>query len=79
MFSYYHEIHDIGTRNHDSLHVFHTRLVLRRYIAEVFQEFTDGAMRNVRTHSIDSFASHVKPYWVDFLAMTVRYPTVPFV
>ena len=67
MIRYNHDIHDIETRSHDSLHLFPTRtsgarLVLRHYIPEFLQKLPDDVLRKVRTHSIDTFVSHVKAH-----------------
>ena len=79
MFRYNHEIHDIETRSHDSLHLFSTwtsgaRLVLRHYIPELLQKLPDDVLRKVRTHSIDTFVSHVKTYLIDLYSYVCSVP-----
>ena len=79
MFRYNHEIHDIETRSHDSLHLFPTRtsgarLVLRHYIPELLQKLPDDVLRKVRTHSIDTFVSHVKTYLIDLYSYVCSVP-----
>ena len=79
MFRYNHEIHDIETRSHDSLHLFPTRtsgarLVLRHYIPELLQKLPDDVSRKVRTHSIDTFVSHVKTYLIDLYSYVCSVP-----
>ena len=74
-----HEIHDIGARSHDSLHLFPTRtsgarLVLRHYIPELLQKFPDDVLRKVRTHSIDNFVSHIKTYLIDLYSFVCSVP-----
>ena len=68
MFRYNHEIYEIETRNHHSLHPVRTtsaRNVLRHRIPELLSNFPVRVLEKVHTHSILSFASHVKFHLID--------------
>ena len=70
LLGYNHEIHDIETPSHDSLHLFLTQtsgahFVLRHHIPELLQKFSYDVMRKACTHSIDTFVSQIKMYLID--------------
>ena len=68
MFKYNYELHDIGTRSHDRLHLYPTRTsgargVLRHDIPELYipRIFID----RIKTHSLHSISYHIKCYLID--------------
>ena len=70
MFRYNHELYDIETRNHDSLQsepvrTKSARSILRHQIPELLLDYPPIILEKVRTHSIISFASHVKCHLID--------------
>ena len=70
MFKYNHEVHDIGTRSHDQLHLYPTRTsgarnVLRHHIPELLNTFPKYLIDKIKTHSLYSISHHIKCYLVD--------------
>ena len=70
MFKYNHEIHDIGTRSHDQLHLYPTRTsgacnVLRHHIPELLNTFPKYLIDKIKTHSLYSISHHIKCYLID--------------
>ena len=70
MFKYNHEVHDIGTRSHDQLHLYSTRTsgarnVLRHHIPELLNTFPKYLIDKIKTHSLYSISHHMKCYWID--------------
>ena len=70
MFKYNHEVHDIGTRSHDQLHLYPTRTsgarnVLRHHIPELLNTFPKNFIDKIKTHSLYSISHHIKCYLID--------------
>ena len=70
MFKYNHEVHDIGTRSHDQLHLYPTRTsgarnVLRHHIPVLLNTFPKYLIDKIKTHSLYSISHHIKCYLVD--------------
>ena len=70
MFQYNHEVHDIGTRSHDQLHLYPTRTsgarnVLRHHIPELLNTFPKYLIDKIKTHSLYSISHHIKYYLID--------------
>ena len=70
MFKYNHEVHDIGTRSHDQLHLYPTRTsgarsVLRHHIPELLNTFPKYLIDKIKTHSLYSISHHIKCYLVE--------------
>ena len=70
MFRYNHELYEIQTRSHESLHLYPFRTsnvhnALRHRIPELLCKFPTAILEKARTHSIMSFASHVKFHLID--------------
>ena len=70
MFKYNHEVHDIGTRSHDQLHLYPTRTsgarnVLRHHIPELLNTFPKYLIDKIKTHSLYSISHRIKCYLVD--------------
>ena len=70
MFTYNHELHEIGTRNHDRLHLYPTRTsgarnVLRHHIPELLNKFPLHLVDRFKTHSLYSVSHHIKCYLID--------------
>ena len=70
MFKYNHEVHDIGTRSHDQLHLYPTRTssarnVLRHHIPELLNTFPQNLIDKIKTHSLYSISHHIKCYLID--------------
>ena len=70
MFKYNHEVHDIGTRSHDQLHLYPTRTsgarnVLRHHIPELLNTFPKNLIDKIKTHSLYSISHHIKCYLID--------------
>ena len=70
IFNYNHEVHDIGTRNHDQLHLYPTRTsgarnVLRHYKQELLNTFPKYLIDKIKTHSLYSISHHNKCYLID--------------
>ena len=70
MFKYNHEVHDIGTRSHDQLHLYPTRTsgarnVLRHHIPELLNTFPKYLIDKIKTHSLYSISHHIKCNLVD--------------
>ena len=70
MFKYNHEVHDIGTRSHDQLHLYPTRTsgalsVLRHHIPELLNTFPKNLIDEIKTHSLYSISHHIKCYLID--------------
>ena len=70
MFKYNYEVHDIGTRSHDQLHLYPTRTsgarnVLRHHIPELLNIFPEYLTEKTRTHSLYSISHHIKCYLID--------------
>ena len=71
MFRYNHELYEIQTRSHESLHLYPFRTsnahnALRHQIPELLCKFPTAILEKARTHSIMSFASHVKFHLIDY-------------
>ena len=63
-------MYDIETRNHDNIHLFPTRTtgarnVLRHHIPKILADFPSIIVEKARTHSINTFASHIKRHIID--------------
>ena len=70
MFRYNHELYEIQTRSHELLHLYPFRTsnahnALRHRIPELLCKFPTAVLEKARTHSIMSFASHVKFHLID--------------
>ena len=70
MFRYNHELYEIQTRSHELLHLYPFRTsnahnALRHRIPELLCKFPTVVLEKARTHSIMSFASHVKFHLID--------------
>ena len=70
IFKYNHEIHDIGTRSHDQLHLYPTRTsgarnVLRHHIPELPNTFPKYLIDKIKTNSLYSISHHIKCYLID--------------
>ena len=70
MFKYNHEVHDIGTRSHDQLHLYPTRTsgarnVLQHHIPELLNTFPPNLIDKIKTHSLYSISHHIKCYLID--------------
>ena len=70
MFKYNHEVHNIGTRSHDQLHLYPTRTsgarnVLRHHIPELLNTFPKNLIDKIKTHSLYSISHHIKCYLID--------------
>ena len=70
IFRYNHELYEIQTRSHERLHLYPFRTsnahnTLRHRIPELLCKFPTAVLEKVRTHSIMSFASHVKFHLID--------------
>ena len=70
MFKYNHEVHDIGTRSHDRLHLYLTRTsgarnVLRHHLPELLNTFPKYLIEKIKTHSLYSISHHIKCYLID--------------
>ena len=70
MFRYNHELYEIQIRSHESLHLYPFRTsnahnALRHRIPEFLCKFPTAILEKARTHSIMSFASHVKFHLID--------------
>ena len=71
MFKYNHEVHDIGTRSHDRLHLYPTRTsgarnVLRHHIPELLNTFPKYLIDKIKTHSLYSISHHIKCYLISY-------------
>ena len=69
-FTYNYEVHDINTRNRNSLHLFPTRTegaknVLRHHVPKLLREFPDDLLKRVQTHSIANFGSRLKDHLIN--------------
>ena len=65
LFRYNHEVHDIGTRSHDQLHLYPTRKsgprnVLRHHIPVLLNTFLKNLIDKIKTHSLYSISHHIK-------------------
>ena len=70
MFQYNHEVHDIGTRSHDRLHLYLTRTsgalnVLRHHLPELLNTFRKYLIEKIKTHVLYSISHHIKCYLID--------------
>ena len=70
MFKYHHEVHDIGTRGHDRLHLYPThtsgaRNVLRHHLPELLNTFPKYLIDKIETHSLYSISHRIKCYLID--------------
>ena len=70
MFKYSYELHDIGTRSHDRLHLYPTRTsgarnVLRHHIPALLNKYPEYLMDRIKTHSLHSISYHIKCYLID--------------
>ena len=70
MFKYNHEVHNIGTRSHDRLHLYPTRTsgarnVLRHHLPELLNTFPKYLIDKIKTHSLYSISHHIKCYLID--------------
>ena len=70
MFKYNHELHEIGTRSHDQLHLYPTRTsgarnVLRHHIPELLNKFPKYLIDRIKTHSLFSISYKIKCYLTD--------------
>ena len=70
MFRYNHELYEIQTRSHELLHLYPLRTsnahnALRHGIPELLCKFPTAVLEKACTHSIMSFASHVKFHLID--------------
>ena len=70
MFKYNYELHEIGTRGHDQLHLYPTRTsgarnVLRHHIPELLNEFPKYLIERIKTYSLFSIFYNIKCYLID--------------
>ena len=70
MFKYNYELHEIGTRSHDQLHLYPTRTsgarnVLRHHIPELLNKFPKYLIERIKTHSLYSIFYNIKCYLID--------------
>ena len=70
MFKYNYELHEIGTRSHDQLHLDPTRTsgarnVLRHNIPELLNKFPKYLTERIKTHSLYSIFYNIKCYLID--------------
>ena len=70
MFEYNHEVHDIGTRSRDQLHLYPTRTsgarnVLWHHLPELLNTFPKYLIEKNKTHSLYSISHHIKCYLID--------------
>ena len=70
MFKYNYELHEIGTRSHDQLHLYPTRTsgarnVLRHHIPELLNKFPKYLTERIKTHSLYSIFYNIKCYLID--------------
>ena len=70
MFRYNHKLYEIQTRSHERLHLYPFRTsnahnALRHRIPELLCKFPAAVLEKAPTHSIISFASHVKCHLID--------------
>ena len=70
IFRYNHELYEIQTRSHELLHLYPFRTsnahnTLRPRIPKLLYKFPTAVLEKARTHSIMSFASHVKFHLID--------------
>ena len=70
MFKYNYELHEIGPRSHDQLHLYPTRTngardVLRHHIPELLNKFPKYLMDRIKTHSLFSIFYNIKCYLID--------------
>ena len=70
MFKYNYELHEIGTRSHDHLHLYPTRTsgarnVLRHHILELLNKFPKYLIDRIKTHSLYSISYNIKCYLTD--------------
>ena len=60
MFQYNSNLYDIETRNHDRMHDFPTRNVLRHRLPEFVYQFPADLIRKAKSHSVTAFSNHIK-------------------
>ena len=70
MFKYNYELHKIGTRSHDQLHLYPTRTcgarnVLRHHTPELLNKFPKYLIDRIKTHSLYSISYNNKCYLTD--------------
>ena len=70
MFKYNYELHDIGTRSHDRLHLYPTRTsgarnVLKYHIPALPNKFPEYLIDRIKTHSLNSISYHIICYLID--------------
>ena len=70
MFEYNYELHEIGTRSHDQLHLYPTRTsgarnVLKHHIPELLNKFPKYLIDRIKTHSLYSISYNIKCYLTD--------------
>ena len=70
MFKYNYELHEIGTRSNDQIHLYPTRTsgarnVLRHHIPELLNEFPKYLIERIKTHSLFSISFNIKCYLTD--------------
>ena len=70
MFKYNYELHEIGTRSHDQLHLYPTRTsgarnVLRHHIPELLNKFPKYLTERIKTHSLYSIFYNIKCFLID--------------
>ena len=70
MFKYNYELHEIGTRSHDQLHLYPTRIsgarnVLRHHIPELLNKSPKSLIERIKTHSLFSIFYDINCYLID--------------
>ena len=70
MFKYNYELHEIGTRSQEQLHLYPTRTsgarnVLRHHIPELLNKFPKYLIDIIKTHSLYSISYNIKCYLTD--------------
>ena len=78
MFKYNYELHDIGTRSHDRLHLYPTRTsgarnVLRHHIPELLNKFPEYLRHRFKTHNLHSISYHIKCYFIDLYSYNCSF------